>query len=72
MAELAPIVLFTYKRLVHTQKTIEALSMNTLASESRLFVYSDAPRGKEDAEQVQKVLFLLATICCQSLTEKQS
>lgn len=34
--KLAPIVLFTYNRLWHTQQTIEALQKNELASESEL------------------------------------
>ncbi|GHT84203.1 hypothetical protein FACS1894137_06960 [Spirochaetia bacterium] len=42
---LAPIVLFVYNRLEHTEKTIDVLSSNILASESNLFIYSDAPKN---------------------------
>ena len=45
--ELAPIVLFVYNRLWHTQQTINALLKNELAIESDLIVYSDG--GKDDA-----------------------
>jgi len=37
MIDLAPIVIFTYKRPWHTQKTVEALKKNELAQESELF-----------------------------------
>lgn len=47
--ELAPIGVSTYSRLEHLQRTIAALRGNRLASESELFVFSDAPRpGDED------------------------
>lgn len=46
---LAPIGVSTYGRLQHLQRTITALQKNTLAQESELFVFSDAPRlGDED------------------------
>jgi len=46
--KLAPIVLFTYKRLVTLQKTVEALKRNYLASQSDLFIYSDGAKVPED------------------------
>lgn len=49
---LAPIVLFTYNRPIHTQQTIKALSANKLAQESLLYIYQDA--AKNDASQSQK------------------
>ena len=52
---LSPIVLFVYNRPWHTQQTIEALQKNTLAGESELFIYSDAPKSEEDREKVQAV-----------------
>lgn len=52
---LAPIVLFTYNRLEHTKKTIEALQQNVFAKESRLFIYSDAPKNEEAVDLVQSV-----------------
>ncbi len=55
MSELAPIVLFVYNRLSHTQQTIEALQKNELASESELFIYSDAAKTAQDIEPVETV-----------------
>ena len=53
--EFAPIVLFVYNRPWHTQQTVEALQRNELASESILFVYSDAPKNENEVENVKKV-----------------
>lgn len=57
--DFAPIVLFVYNRPYHTQKTLEALQKNSLASESELFIYSDAPKNdgaKENVEQVRRYI----------------
>ena len=51
----APICLFTYKRLDCTVKTVEALQKNSLAKESKLFIFSDGPKREEDRESVQIV-----------------
>lgn len=51
----APIVLFVFNRLDHTQKAVEALQKNGLAKESELYIYSDGPRNDEDAELIGKV-----------------
>lgn len=40
----APIVLFVYNRLEHTQKTVEALQNNLGARDSLLYIYSDGPK----------------------------
>ncbi len=57
----APIVLFCYNRLDHLKRTLTALSQNTLAEASSLFVYSDGPKpGHEVA--VQQVRDYLKTI----------
>jgi hypothetical protein len=42
----APIVLFLYNRLQHSQETLEALASNTLALESELFVFIDVAVDK--------------------------
>jgi hypothetical protein len=52
---VAPIVLFVYNRPEHTRKTIEALSNNILASESDLFIYSDAAKDEAAIEKVNAV-----------------
>lgn len=59
---LAPIVLFTYKRLDTLKKTIEALQQNYLASESQLIIFADAAKGEHDRSQVAEVKTYLKTI----------
>src|SRR5687767_6286773 len=49
---LAPIVLFVYNRPWHTLKTLEALSKNFLADQSKLYVYADGE--KDDASDSSK------------------
>ena len=41
----APIVMFAYARPEHTIRTLEALSMNTLAGQSRLYIYVDGVKS---------------------------
>ena len=60
--KLAPIVLFVYNRLDYTKKTIEALQTNQLASESILFIYSDAAKDENDAHRVSQVREYIKTI----------
>ncbi|WP_213520203.1 glycosyltransferase family 2 protein [Nonlabens sp.] len=48
---LAPIVLFVYNRPEHTRKTLEALKINDLASESILYIYADG--AKENASEIE-------------------
>ena len=48
MKQLAPIILFVYNRLWHTQQTVEALQKNDLASESELFIYADGAKQEND------------------------
>lgn len=55
VAQLAPIVLFTYNRLEHTKKTVEALQQNVYAAHSELFIYSDAPKNEKAIESVKSV-----------------
>ena len=52
---LAPIILFVYNRLIHTQATIKALQDNVLSNESILIIYSDGAKNVEDAKEVSKV-----------------
>jgi hypothetical protein len=60
--QLAPIVLFVYNRLDHTKQTVEALQKNELASESELFIYSDAAKNEEGTLKVKAVREYLKTI----------
>ena len=59
---LAPIVLFTYNRLWHTQKTIQALKNNELANESELIIYSDGAKNKSAYESVSQVRDYVETV----------
>lgn len=52
---LAPILLFVYNRLQHTQQLIESLLSNAEAAQSELFIYSDAARDDASREAVNAV-----------------
>lgn len=58
-SELAPIILMTYARPEHTQKTIDALAKNELAEESELYIFCDGPKNEKVIEKnkcVQKII----------------
>lgn len=59
---IAPIALFTYNRVDHTRKTLEALQKNELAYESELFIFLDGPRSEADREKVNSVHEYLKTV----------
>lgn len=61
MKDLAPIGVSTYSRLNHLKQTIEALQRNTLAKDSEIYFFSDAPK-KGDEEIVAKVRQYIHTI----------
>jgi hypothetical protein len=58
---LSPIILFTYKRLDTLIQTIESLRNNNLATESELFIFSDAAK-KDAVDAVNEVRAYLRTI----------
>jgi hypothetical protein len=58
---LAPIGLSVYGRVEHTRKTIEALKRNTLAKESTLYIFSDAPKPG-DEEKVARMREYIRTV----------
>ncbi|MBR5204687.1 MAG: glycosyltransferase [Bacteroidaceae bacterium] len=58
----APILLFTYNRLSHTRRCVEALLNNSLASESELFIYSDAAKDETQQKAVEEVRQYIHTI----------
>ncbi|MDO3640615.1 glycosyltransferase [Mucilaginibacter sp. L3T2-6] len=62
MQNLAPIALFVYNRPEHTRRTISYLQKNLLAEESRLFVFSDAPKTAGDKAKVSEVRQLISEI----------
>lgn len=55
----APVALFVYNRADNTEKTLEALMANTLASETDLYVFSDGGKDAQSWEQVHQVRQLL-------------
>ncbi len=59
---LSPIVLFTYNRLKHTKRTIEALQANHLALESDLIIFSDGYKNEVDKDDVSDIRDYIKTI----------
>jgi len=55
MQNFAPIALFVYNRPKHTERTIKFLQQNELATESRLFIFSDGAKTADDEEKVKAV-----------------
>lgn len=51
----APVILFVYSRLEHTKKVLEALNNNIGASETKLYIFSDAPASEIEKESVENV-----------------
>lgn len=62
MTDLAPIILFTYKRLDTLELTINALKKNYLAKDSELIIFSDAAKSEKDYKSVLDVRSYLKTI----------
>jgi hypothetical protein len=52
---LAPVALFVHKRLDETRQTVKALQKNTLAKESKLFIFSDGPANDQDKESITEI-----------------
>lgn len=61
-SELAPIALFVYNRPGHTERTVNSLRENELASQSDLFVFSDGPKNDAGAPAVQKIRSYVRTV----------
>lgn len=55
MQNFAPIALFVYNRPQHTERTVKFLKQNELASESRLFIFSDGAKAPADEDKVNEV-----------------
>jgi len=62
LAKLAPVVLFVFSRVEHTARTIESLQQNELASQTEVFVYSDAARDNVEQPRVNQVRALIREI----------
>ncbi|MBB2145964.1 glycosyltransferase [Pedobacter sp. LMG 31464] len=55
MQNFAPIALFVYNRPQHTERTVKFLQQNELATESRLFIFSDGAKTTADEDKVKEV-----------------
>ncbi|MBK7855226.1 MAG: glycosyltransferase family 2 protein [Bacteroidetes bacterium] len=53
--ELAPIALFVYNRPEHTRLTLEALSQNIFANESKLIVYCDGAKPNANKGMIESI-----------------
>ena len=72
---LAPIILFTYCRPIHTRRTVEALLKNKESKDSDLFVYSDAPKNssaKKGVEDCRKYIKSIRGFKSIHIVERQS
>ncbi len=59
---LSPIILFAYNRPDHLKTTIDALSKNTYADVSSLFIFSDAAKDEKDKKAVDEVREVIKNI----------
>ncbi|MEJ7683897.1 MAG: hypothetical protein WKG06_39770 [Segetibacter sp.] len=59
---LAPILLFTYKRLDTLKSSVAALQQNYHASESELFIFSDAAKTPHDEIEIANVRSFIKNI----------
>lgn len=55
MSVLAPVVIFTYKRLPVLRRVLDSLLANPESSETDLVVYSDGPRTTDDRDAINEV-----------------
>lgn len=56
---LAPVVVFVYKRLQHTENVLKSLAGCKLATDTEVFIFSDGPKKSTDEEEVAKVRKLI-------------
>lgn len=57
--KIAPVILFVYNRPSHAEATIKALSKNSLANKTDLYIFSDnysKIKDKEAVDQVRKII----------------
>lgn len=62
MTTKAPILLFVYNRLSHTQEVIAALQKNSLSKDSELYIYADAAKNEQALDKVTALRNYLPTI----------
>jgi len=69
----APIAVFAYNRPQHLSRALSALQANALAPESKLYIFSDGPKGPDDipaVEEVRKVITRVAGFADVSVQEQ--
>ncbi|MFD1095222.1 FkbM family methyltransferase [Salegentibacter chungangensis] len=54
-SELAPVILFVYNRPWHTRQVLESLKSNSLARESKLYIFSDGPKLNADYDEISRI-----------------
>lgn len=64
MSELAPIVLFVFRRPDHTARLLESLSRNAEISRSTLYVYCEGSRSEADQPAVDATRELVRAYTC--------
>ncbi|MCM3901718.1 MAG: hypothetical protein ND866_08430 [Pyrinomonadaceae bacterium] len=69
----APVMITTYSRLNHLQRTIEELKKNELADETTVYVYLDGPKpgDEEKVEAVRKYLTTVTGFAAFHVVERQ-
>jgi hypothetical protein len=60
--ELAPVVLFTYRRLHLLRRVVDSLLANPESADTRLIAYSDGPRAEKDRQEVAEVRAYLQSL----------
>ncbi|KQS41276.1 glycosyltransferase [Pedobacter sp. Leaf194] len=62
MQNPAPIALFVYNRPQHTERTLKFLQQNELAAESRLYIFSDGAKTKQEEDKVAEVRSIINNV----------
>lgn len=55
MENLAPVCIIVYNRADKVKRTIECLSQNTLAQQTEVYIFSDAPKDEDAKQGVEEV-----------------
>lgn len=58
----APVILFVYNRIEHTQKTIEHLLKNVGSEKTELYIFCDGPKQLQDVSRVEEVKKYITSI----------
>lgn len=53
--QLAPIVIFTYNRPLHTQQVLDSLALNEEAKESLLYIYCDGAKDNAEDKTLKEI-----------------